>query len=139
MTYYCKLDPDSESGGYTVTFPDVSGAITEGDTVDEALFNAAEALNGVLESDLVRGYGPPPALTGPDKGLYPIEVAPHIVVAWEIRRLRGDRTQAEIAARLGLSYQAYQRLENPRKGNPTVKTLERIARALGKKLEISIA
>jgi antitoxin HicB len=102
-------------------------------------FNAAEALNGVLESDLVRGYGPPPALTAPDKGLYPIEVAPHIVVAWEIRRLRGDRTQAEIAARLGLSYQAYQRLENPRKGNPTVKTLERIARALGKKLEISIA
>jgi predicted RNase H-like HicB family nuclease len=33
--------------------------------------------------------------------------------------------EADIARKLGLSYQSYQRLENPRKANPTVKTLER--------------
>jgi len=81
---------------------------------------------------------PDPA-TGPGEGLYPIEVAPHIILAWDIRKLRGDRSQSEIAARLGLSYQAYQRLENPARGNPTVKTLERVARALGKHLEVRIA
>jgi len=77
--------------------------------------------------------------TGPGDGLYPVEVATHIVVAWQIRKLRGEKSQSEIASRLGLTYQAYQRLENPAKGNPTIKTLERLARALGKRLEVRIA
>jgi len=78
-------------------------------------------------------------MTYSGKGLYPVEVGPHIVIAWEIRKLRGNRSQSEIAARLGFTYQAYQRLENPAKGNPTVKTLERVARALGKRLEVRMA
>jgi antitoxin HicB len=41
-------------------------------------------------------------------------------------------------AGLALSYQAYQRLENPRKANPTVKTLEKIARVYGRELNISL-
>ena len=49
MVYYCVLESDEKFGGYTVTFPDVPGVVTEGETQDEALFNAAEALNGVLE------------------------------------------------------------------------------------------
>jgi len=38
---------------------------------------------------------------------------------------------------LNISYQVYQRLENPRKANPTVKTLEKIARVFGKHVELS--
>ncbi|HHV74357.1 MAG TPA: type II toxin-antitoxin system HicB family antitoxin [Thermoanaerobacterium sp.] len=32
------------NGGYTVTFPDLPGCITEGDTLDEALYMAKDAL-----------------------------------------------------------------------------------------------
>lgn len=32
------------NGGYTVTFPDLPGCITEGDTLDEALYMARDAL-----------------------------------------------------------------------------------------------
>ncbi|AEF16556.1 MULTISPECIES: type II toxin-antitoxin system HicB family antitoxin [Thermoanaerobacterium] len=32
------------NGGYTVTFPDFPGCITEGDTLDEALYMAKDAL-----------------------------------------------------------------------------------------------
>jgi predicted RNase H-like HicB family nuclease len=39
----------AREGGYTVTFPDVPGAITEGDTLDEAMRNAREALELILE------------------------------------------------------------------------------------------
>lgn len=134
MVYYCRLV--EEDGVYSVEFPDVPNAITIGHSVDEALAMAAEALNGVLESDVSRGFPLPNTAMSPGEGLYPIAVEPHIVVAWELRKLRGDLPQSEIAARLGLSYQAYQRLENPRKGNPTVKTLEKVARAFGKHLEI---
>jgi len=137
MEYYCRLV--SQDSMLTVDFPDVPNAISYGNSREEALHNAAEALNGVLESDVGRGFPLPEFSTGPGDGLYPVEVASHIVVAWEIRKLRGDKSQSEIASRLGLTYQAYQRLENPAKGNPTIKTLERLAHALGKRLEVHIA
>jgi antitoxin HicB len=136
MIYYCRLT--DEGGAYTVEFPDLPATITYGHTVDEALAMAAEAMNGALESDIAHGFPLPDSRTGPSEGLYPIQVEPHILVAWELRKLRGDHPQSEIAARLGLSYQAYQRLENPTKGNPTIKTLQKVAKAFGKRLEIQL-
>jgi antitoxin HicB len=61
-----------------------------------------------------------------------------IAVALQLRELRGDKSQTEIARKLGLTYQAYQRLENPQRANPTLKTLERIAGAFGKELAVTI-
>lgn len=139
MTYYCKLEEDHEVGGYTVSFPDVPGVITEGDTLDEALFNAWEALNGVLESLVSRGENLPESRAVPDTSMHPIDVEPHILTAWNLRTLRGDLPQSDIAKRLGMTYQAYQRLENPTKGNPTIKTLEKVAKAFGKRLTISLS
>jgi antitoxin HicB len=96
---------------------------------------AKEALDGCLEADISRGNGiPPPAYTDG----YPVRVAPHIAVSLRLRELRGEQSQTDIARKLGLSYQAYQRLENPRKSNPTVKTLERIAYVYGQELHIQI-
>ncbi len=137
MRYYCVIK--QMDGLFGVEFPDLPNIITVGVSHDEAVVMAAEALNSALETDVSRGFPLPEPVTGPAEGLYPIEVSPHIVIAWDIRKIRGDRSQSEIASRLGLSYQAYQRLENPAKGNPTVKTLERVARALGKRLEVRIA
>jgi antitoxin HicB len=135
MVYYCKLI--EEGGVYTVEFPDVPSVLTIGDTKDEALFNAWEALNGALASDISRGFELPDS-SGQAPGLFPVEVEPHVLIAAELRKLRGNAPQSDIAKLLGLSYQAYQRLENPTKGNPTVKTLERVARAFGKRLQVSL-
>jgi antitoxin HicB len=96
---------------------------------------AQEALEGCLESDISRGMSIPlPAY----KEGHPVPVAPHIALSIRLRELRGEQSQTDIARKLGLSYQAYQRLENPRKANPTVKTLERIARVYGRELVISM-
>jgi antitoxin HicB len=96
---------------------------------------AKEALEGCLEVDISRGMSiPPPAYTGG----YPITVANHIALSLRLRELRGRRTQSDVAEKLGLSYQSYQRLENPRKANPTVKTLEKIARVYQRELSISL-
>lgn len=47
-------------------------------------------------------------------------------------------TQAEVAARLGVTYQAVQKWE--RSGaNPTVATIDRVLRALGRRLELELA
>ncbi len=46
FTYPVILTP--EDGGFVVTFPDVPGAITEGDDEEEALARAVDALETML-------------------------------------------------------------------------------------------
>jgi antitoxin HicB len=43
-----SLPPDKKDGGFVVTFPDVPEAITQGDTMEEALAMASEALELAL-------------------------------------------------------------------------------------------
>lgn len=48
MEYPAKFTPDRTAGGYVVTFPDVPEAITQGDTIEEAMAMASEALELAL-------------------------------------------------------------------------------------------
>ena len=125
-------------GVYYVTFPDIPNVNTYGKTLDDAICNAKEALNGCLESDFERGFRLPKSSRKKYSHGYTIEVEPHISLAYQLRKLRSSMTQSQIARKLGISYQAYQKLENPRKCNPTIKTLEKISEVLGKKLSISL-
>ena len=55
------LDPQPE-GGYTVTSPLLRGLVTEGDTIAEALYNAQDAFQVVLEAYEELGYALPSEL-----------------------------------------------------------------------------
>ncbi|MCL2481074.1 MAG: type II toxin-antitoxin system HicB family antitoxin [Spirochaetaceae bacterium] len=132
MVYYCTIEKEGKE--FIAQFPDMPNIVTCGFSHEEALTMAKEALEGCLESDISRGFSVPPPKY--KKG-YPITVASHIVLSLRLRELRGEQSQTDIARKLGLSYQAYQRLENPRKANPTVKTLEKIARVYGRELSIA--
>ena len=48
MRYTVVLDPDPE-GGFTVTVPAIPSVVTEGETEEEALANAREAIELALE------------------------------------------------------------------------------------------
>jgi antitoxin HicB len=133
MTYYCTIEKERDE--YIAQFPDMTNIVTCGFTHEEALAMAKEALDGCLEADISQGNAIPPPVYGEG---YPVPVASHIALALRLRELRGEQSQTDIARKLGLSYQAYQRLENPRKANPTIKTLERIAHVYGRELNISI-
>ncbi|MDR1931497.1 MAG: type II toxin-antitoxin system HicB family antitoxin [Spirochaetales bacterium] len=133
MTYNCEITRDGDR--FDVVFPDMTNIQTCGFSKEEALAMAKEALDGCLEADISRGNAvPAPAF----RDGFPIPVANHIAVALQLRELRGGQSQTDIAKKLGLSYQAYQRLENPRKSNPTIKTLERIAHAFDRELNVKI-
>jgi antitoxin HicB len=90
--------------------------MTCGFSHEEALAMAKDALDGVLAVDLAQGKEiPKPQFTGG----YPVAVASHIAIAFQLRKaLRDGQSQTVIAKKLGLSYQAYQRLENPNAGQP---------------------
>jgi antitoxin HicB len=134
LAYAAKIN--KQNNRYLVAFPDLGNIITYGTTIDEALHNAEEALNGCIESDFERNFSIPTPSNISGREIYMIPVAPHIAVAIMLRTLRAGRPQAEIARQLNISYQVYQRLENPRKANPTVKTLEKIARVFDKRIEL---
>jgi antitoxin HicB len=61
------LEPQPE-GGFTVTSPVLPELVTEGDTVDEAVANARDALAAVIEAyeDLGRPFPPNLQSTGID-------------------------------------------------------------------------
>jgi antitoxin HicB len=58
-TYTIVLDPDPDEGGYTVTVPALPGCITEGETVEDCLANAREAIALYL-ADLAESGAPIP-------------------------------------------------------------------------------
>ena len=57
-----------EDGLFFVSFPDIEEAVTQGDTLEEALFNASEVLTLTLEYRLDEGMERPESspLTGED-------------------------------------------------------------------------
>ena len=121
MTFNCNITP--KDGKYFVQFPDITNAITLGSTQEEALSMPNDVLNGVLASHLDNGY---PISEPQYKGGYPIEVSPKVAFAIELRKARANHTQKEVAEKAGMSYQQYQRLENPHKTNPTLETLYKL-------------
>lgn len=137
MVRYAAVFAAQPEGGFTVTFPDVPEAITEGDDREAALFNAQEALTLCLEQRMEDGE-PIPAATKVKNGVW-VEPAASVQAALLVRGAREaqGKSLADMARALHTSWPAAQRLEQPR-GNPTLKQLERAAGALGKRLVVTL-
>ena len=57
MRSYIALIDDEGGKGFGVVFPDLPGCVTEGDTLDEAVDRAREALSLYAAEAAARGYG----------------------------------------------------------------------------------
>jgi antitoxin HicB len=135
IRYQAVLEPQPE-GGFTVTFPDIPEAITEGDSREEALFNATEVLGLCLEVRIDEGEVLPQP--GTVKG--GVWITPHATVqaAAGLRQIREaeGKTLSDLARLLNTSWPAAQRLERA-SANPTLKQLDRAAAAMGKRLVLT--
>lgn len=74
--YTIVLLPDSEEQAFTVLVPELPGCITQGETVDEALANAREAIEGHLEALAATGQEIPEEVAPPF--LASVEVNPDL-------------------------------------------------------------
>jgi len=135
MQYIAKLT--REAGHWLVEFPDCPGCQTFGDTKEEGLAMAAEALEGWLETHLEFGDVPPRPRAR--RGGVPIDVPPRLNVAIQLRWLRDDLglSQAEFAKRVGVSQQQIAKLEKPT-SNPTIRTLVELTEKLGARVLIRL-
>ena len=128
MIYNCDIT--EEHGKFIVRVPDVPNAMTYGETKDEAFEMAKDVLNGILASHVDNNY---PISEPSYNGGYPIEVSPKVAFAIELRKARAGQTQKEVASKAGMTYQQYQRLENPHKTNPTLETLYKLQKVFNRR------
>ena len=112
------------------------GYLTYGDTFDEAKTMAAEAVSGLLESYIEHGDKFTIPKGGTSSGWYNVEIEPGLAFALWLRNARMSRnmTLADMAEKMGVKYQVYQKLENPKTANPTLRTLKKLETIFGHEL-----
>ncbi len=134
ITYPARVREQSD--GYFVEFVDLPDTFTEGETLDEALFNAAEVLSGMLAWRLDEGLDIPKATRKLKDAHY---IAPDLKTqaALLLRQARADRSLADLARAMETSWPQAKRLEDPHHW-PSLKTLDKAARVLGKRLVLTM-
>jgi predicted RNase H-like HicB family nuclease/DNA-binding XRE family transcriptional regulator len=131
-----------EGKHWLAEFPDCPGCQTFAESGGALLEAAREALDGWLEAYLVSGQVPPRPKrhTRPPAGkrIAPIHVNGGLTAALEIRWARHEAglSQKQLGQRARVSQQQIARLENPDE-NPTIETLEKVARALNLSLNLT--
>ena len=134
ITYPAKIT--SQDGGFFVQFVDLPDTFTEGETMEEALFNASEVLSAMMAWRLDEGQDiPAPSLKVKDACYIAPDAKTQAVLL--LRKARGDRTLADLARAMGTSWPQAKRLEDVHHW-PSLKTLDRAARVLGKRLVLSM-
>ncbi len=136
LEYAAKIKYNKKDDAYEVEFPDLPGCVTYGKTLEDALRYAKEVLSVFLESVTENNFkfSEPSKISGKD--IYYISPEPNVAFAILLRREREEKqlSQKQIAEKLTISYQAYQRLENPRRANPSLKTISKLEKILGRPL-----
>jgi antitoxin HicB len=131
MAYPANIAWSESDKVFEVSFPDFPGCITFGSTREEAETMAADALTGILESMIRRSLDLP--AISKMKGTTLIAPSPSVAFALWLRAKRNasGMTLTDVADRLGVKYQVYQKLENPETANPTLKTIAKLERVFG--------
>lgn len=134
MRYPVKLEADTN--GYVVSFPDIPEALTQGDTREEALEMARDALVTSFEFYIEDDRAVP--LPGEIAGEY-VEVPASVVAKLLLLNayLASGLTKVELAARMGLTKQEMTRVFNLRHATK-IDTIQRAFQALGRQLELTV-
>ena len=126
----------AEEGGFVVTFPDIPEAITQGEDRDDALLQAADALETALDFYLENGR--PVPLPSKQKRDQPVVELPTSLAAKVllINEMMAQKVRpAELARRLSITPQEVNRLVNIHHTSK-IDGIAGALRALGKTLEI---
>lgn len=137
MRYPVNLVPAPE-GGYVVSFPDIPEALTQGDTREEALSAALDALVTAFEFYFEDNEQIPlPSAVAPDDDFVevPLSVASKVLLLNAF--LESKLTQLELAKRIGKPKQEITRLFDLNHATK-IDAVQSAAKALGKELTLNI-
>jgi antitoxin HicB len=139
MKFPVKLTLDKISGGYVVTFPDIPEAITQGETVEEALTMAKEALETAIDfyfEDKRAVPSPSVAKRGQKTIELPVSLSAKILLLNEM--VKQKIRPAELARRLNTTPQEINRLTNLRHTS-RIDGIAAALNAMGRQLDITVS
>ena len=139
MRFPVMLTPDEDAGGFVVTFPDIPEAITQGETEEEAMQMAQEALEAALEfyfEDKRTVPSPSSVKRGQRAVELPASLSAKVLLLNEM--LIQNVRPAELARRLKTTPQEVNRLTNLQH-TTRIDGVDAALRALGRRLEIRLA
>jgi antitoxin HicB len=136
--YPARFVPDAQEGGFVVTFVDLPEAITQGETIEEALQEAVDCLEEAMANRIVTGLLiPSPSRI--KRGQYAVPVAAQTAAkaALYIALQDAQITKAELAKRLHCDEKEVRRLLDPRHPSKLPR-LEAALAAVGHRLVVSL-
>ena len=136
FVYPVTVTPDPQDGGFVVQFVDLPEAITQGETLQEALHEAADCLEEAVANRILMNL-PLPAPSAIDQGRYgvtlPVQMAAKAALYLAMKEL--DITNVELAQRLGYDEKEVRRLLDPHHASK-IPRIESALQAIGKQLVI---
>ncbi|MDA0911544.1 MAG: type II toxin-antitoxin system HicB family antitoxin [Proteobacteria bacterium] len=131
-----KMTDDGEY--YLITLLNYGEVVTHADTIEEAIENAEDLLNGVLscaiEQDKIEL---PKQVRGKDIYMIAPSIEYAIPIMLKQARQAKGMSAPQVAKALGVPYQNYWRIEKGERKNLTINTLQRAAAVLGLSVDIS--
>jgi antitoxin HicB len=139
MKYPARFTRDLEDGGYVVTFRDIPEAITQGDTLDEAMLMAADALVTAMDF-YFEDKRAVPHPSKPKRGEKFVELPASVTAKIHLLNAMLDSRvkHSELARRLNMPQSEINRLIDLHHATKIDRIAEAL-KALGKKLEVSVS
>jgi antitoxin HicB len=138
FVYPATFTPDAKDGGFVVTFVDLPEAITQGETEEEALQEAADCLEEAIANRIVTGLSvPPPSRLKRGQRAVPLAAQTAAKAALYIALQDAQITKAELAKRLQCDEKEVRRLLDPRHPSKLPR-IESALAAVGHRLIVSL-
>jgi len=138
IKFPARFEKDKINGedGYFLQFIDFQDAFTQGYTLEELYEMGQDVLSLVLEDYLAKNMDIPEPSHIEDENIIYIEPYLKVAIPVILKKIRLNKklTQLDVAKKLKVSYQTYQKMERGLVVNPTLSTLEKLAKVFDLKL-----
>jgi len=137
MRYIYAIKVDEAPDGVTITFPDVPEATTFGETRDEAMSHAADALVSALSFYVDENKAIPVATPARGRPTISVPALESVKLALHDSMLAAGISNAELARRMGCDEKAIRRLRDVLHASK-IEHIEAALAVLGKRIEVSV-
>ena len=138
FSFPASLIPDSDDGGYVVTFRDLPEAITQGDSIEVALREAADCIEEAIAARIDDRLDiPEPSDMLENEYLVPVPMQTALKAAVTLAMSESKMNQVQLANALKVNEKEVRRIFDSHHGTK-LGTLARTLNILGKKAVLSV-
>ena len=139
FSFPVTLTTDEVDGGFTVTFRDLSEAITQGENIEDALNEAADCLEEAIANRVLRRLPIPiPSEANENEYLVTTPLQTSFKASIWLAMQEKNINQTQLAKNLNVDEKEVRRILNP-SHNTKLETLERSLLVLGKRPVLYVA